>query len=115
MDLFRKWFYKMSQRAWEDGQSGRYNEHKNLAGADQRLAPYELNKIRGTSTPSNDLATDDAPTAVFRVVRAIGGSIVEARRYDPKTERHSTNLYLVQEDEDITESLGKIMTMEALR
>ena len=109
--MLRKWFYKMCMRAQADFNSGRYNE--NTKSADCGATPYGLTpKVR--SIP-DELNTCDAPTTVFRVVKAIGGSIIEARRYDPKTERQNTNLYLVQDGEDLTESLGKVMTMEALR
>ncbi len=76
---------------------------------------YSIPLHKAEMSPATDLNTDSAHTTVFRIVNAIGGSIIETRRYDPKTERNSTNLYIVNDGEDLTESLGKVMTMEALR
>ena len=108
--MFRKWFWKMAKRAWDDHQSGKYAEE---IGSDK--VAYPVHKSVPCTSASDRLATDDAPTTVFRIVNAIGGCIIETRRYDPKTERNSTNLYIVTDGEDLTESLGKVMTMEALK
>ena len=59
---------------------------------------------------------DDAYGAVsFRVVHARGGKIVESMRWDPKTDRETTTVYIIGDDEDFSSSLGKIITMESLK
>ena len=109
--MFRKWFWKMSRRAWDDHTNGKYAEVAN----EVKSRDYSIPLHKAEMSPATDLNTDSAHTTVFRIVNAIGGSIIETRRYDPKTERNSTNLYIVNDGEDLTESLGKVMTMEALR
>lgn len=47
--------------------------------------------------------------------RAAGGMVVETRTYDRKTDRNNQNLHIITHDQDLAESLSKIVTMESLR
>jgi hypothetical protein len=51
----------------------------------------------------------------FSIYNASGGKVIEASRYDTLKDRRRNNLYVIHENEDFTESLGKIITMESLR
>ena len=51
----------------------------------------------------------------FSIYNATGGKVIEASRYDTIKDRRRNNLYVIHENEDFTESLGKIITMESLR
>jgi hypothetical protein len=51
----------------------------------------------------------------FSIYNASGGKVIEASRYDTIKDRRRNNLYVIHENEDFTESLGKIITMESLR
>ncbi len=50
----------------------------------------------------------------FTVYPATGGKVIEFRRYDPRTDRHDTNLYVVTDREELGEELGQIITKESL-
>lgn len=64
----------------------------------------------------NSIASDSDYGAVnFRVYSARGGKIVEANHYDPKTDRGTNSLYVIDDDADFTEEIGKIITMESMR
>lgn len=51
----------------------------------------------------------------FTVQSAIGGTIVEIRHYDRKTDRSSVILHLIPLEEDIALRVGQIVSMEMLR
>lgn len=47
--------------------------------------------------------------------RAAGGMIIETRSYDRIKDRNNQNLHIVTHEQDLAESLSKIVTMESLR
>jgi len=47
--------------------------------------------------------------------RAAGGMVIETRTYDRVKDRQNQNLHIVTHDQDLAESLSKIITMESLR
>jgi hypothetical protein len=51
----------------------------------------------------------------LQVYKANGGVIVETRNYDPRKDENRNSLYVVTEDKDLGEEIGKIITMENLR
>ena len=51
----------------------------------------------------------------FQLYRAAGGYVVETRYYDQKNDRNHNKLYIIRDDQDVGEEIGKIITMESLR
>lgn len=51
----------------------------------------------------------------FRLYPATGGHIVEYSYYDEKTDQNTQALHLIPSDQDLGESISKIMTLEALK
>ena len=51
----------------------------------------------------------------FNLYKASGGFVIETRAYDERTDRNNNKLYVITEDKDVGEELGKIITMESLR
>jgi hypothetical protein len=51
----------------------------------------------------------------FELHKAAGGVVIETRTYDKIKDRVYTKLHIITHDQDIGESLGKIITMESLR
>jgi hypothetical protein len=51
----------------------------------------------------------------FSVMPAQGGTVVQIRNYDRKTDRNNTITHVIPEGEDIAERLGQIVSMELLR
>ena len=47
--------------------------------------------------------------------RAAGGMVIETRTYDRVKDRQNQNLHIVTHEQDLAESLSKIITMESLR
>lgn len=51
----------------------------------------------------------------FTIYNANGGRVVETRRYDRRTDRSSTGLYIVTSEQDFGKEIDKIITMESLK
>jgi hypothetical protein len=51
----------------------------------------------------------------FNVMPAQGGTVVQIRHYDRKTDRHNYITHVIPEGEDISERIGQIVSMELLR
>lgn len=76
---------------------------ENLVGAEQ---PTRL--IESTELDSNQ------PLRIT-IHRAAGGMIIETRSYDRVKDRNNQNLHIVTHEQNLAESLSKIVTMESLR
>ena len=51
----------------------------------------------------------------LQVYKANGGFVIETRRYDRKNDDNRNSMYVITEDKNLGEELGKIITMECLR
>ena len=58
---------------------------------------------------------DTDPILNFRVFSAVGGQVVEFRRYDRKTDRSDTSTYIIHKDDDFGEKISKIANLELLK
>ena len=71
---------------------------------------------RGVSTISaNPSSLDSDATLTFTVYNAIGGKVVEFRRYDRKNDRSDHSVYVIGKEEDFGEKIAKIATLETLK
>ncbi len=62
---------------------------------------------------SDDL--DSRGAMRITIHKAAGGLIVETRTYDDLKDRNHQRLHIVTHEQDLAESLSKILTMESLR
>jgi hypothetical protein len=63
----------------------------------------------------DDCSSIDLPDPIrFKVQTVSGGTVVETRWYDNKGE-HRTKLHIITGDENLSEAIGKIVTMELLQ
>jgi len=66
----------------------------------------------GNDSPSNIELTDPI---IFKVQAVSGGTIVESRWYDYKKDESRVKLHIITQEENLSESIGKIVTMELLQ
>ena len=71
-----------------------------------RPSPVAVNEI--SNSPSVDGMN-------IRVWAATGGHIVEFRKYDEYKDRNTNKMYIIGADQNFSESLSKIVSMEMLR
>lgn len=58
----------------------------------------------------------DLPDPInFKVQAVSGGTIVESRWYDHKKDESRVKLHIITQEENLSESIGKIVTMELLQ
>ena len=67
-----------------------------------------------TSRDSEAVCGDD-PVLNFKVYTAVGGKVVEFRRYDRKSDRNDSTTYIITNDQDFGDRIAKIATMEKLK
>jgi hypothetical protein len=58
---------------------------------------------------------NDDPVLNFKVYTAVGGKVVEFRRYDRKSDRNDSTTYILTNDQDFGDRIAKIATMEKLK
>lgn len=51
----------------------------------------------------------------FNISPATGGYVLDFGYYDSKTDRHYNHLYVVRDDENFSESISHIITLECLK
>ena len=95
MKWFDRWLARRVKKVWEDEQT------VNTIG------------IKAASLVDSDRLGD--PALNFRMHRAETGWIMEVHRYDRKTDRNSRGMHIVNDSEDLGDSIAKIITMETLR
>ena len=83
----------------------------------ERGSAQSINRLSNSLVAGRDNPSIDQPERAiqFTVYNASGGRVVETRRYDKKTDRHTNGLYVINNDTDFGKEIDKIITMEALR
>lgn len=73
--------------------------------------------VPGRLVASRDVepVSENDPILNFRVFSAVGGKVVEFRRYDRQRDRHDTQTYIITNEQDFGERIAKIATMENLK
>jgi len=78
----------------------------------------EVNEKNSIAIRARDVEAgmcDAEPVLNFRVFSAVGGQVVEFRRYDRKTDRSDTSTYIIHKEDDFGEKISKIANLELLR
>ncbi len=108
-----KWFDTWIQRAYNRARSRDEDEPIMLSEGPRRGHGKRLNAVPGNTRVEHNY--DDESVITFKVYGANGGMIVETARYDDKRDHEAIRRYVISEDADLADSLGKIVSMEYLR
>jgi hypothetical protein len=88
-----------------------------LLDSDSR--PGSLGRISVSLADCDVMASDpsiDLPDPIrFRVQQVSGGTVIETKYYDHKKDEERIKLHIVTPEENLSESIGKIVTMELLQ
>jgi hypothetical protein len=84
---------------------------------DWNTASQKSCESTGKLVASRDIEpnVESEPILNFRVFSAVGGKIVEFRRYDRQRDRHETQTYIITNDQDFGDRIAKIATMESIK
>lgn len=88
-----------------------------LLDADSR--PMSRGRISVSVADCDVMESDpsiDLPDPIrFRVQQVSGGTVIETKYYDHKKDEERIKLHIVTPEENLSESIGKIVTMELLQ
>jgi hypothetical protein len=96
-----KWFKKL---LWRWTYEGRELNEENA----------KLSRGLVVSRDIESVCSDD-PILNFKVYSAVGGKVVEFRRYDRHKDHNDTTTYIITNDQDFGDRIAKIATMEQLK
>jgi len=98
MNWFKQLIYRWSQegeRSWYQGGKGSH--------------VTSLPESKSSNDSSFNNATNIA------LFKAVGGHIIKFHFYDEATDEYHETLYIIAEEDDFNNALGKILTLEALK
>jgi len=75
----------------------------------------QSNKVSRGSISVRESDDLDGEPLRFNIFRANGGTVVQTHIYDRQKDRRLQQLHIVGHDQDLGESLNRIITMESLR
>jgi len=87
---------------------------------DEVQVPFDPKRRRGRlSRDDLVLVSDDEIDLTdpirFSVQTVQGGTLIETRWHNEKTDNYERKLHIVTQDENLSEAIGKIVTMELLK
>lgn len=103
MKWFDNWLYGKVRDMWDNShkyETKKYPELKMAIGgglAVERSSPEGDDRIN------------------FELSTAIGGRILNVRRFDPRQDRHETTTYVIPNGEDLAERMVKILNLEMFK
>lgn len=104
---FDKWLYGKVRDMWDNKHKYEaerdYNEARGLKMAIGQTAMIERGSPEGQDRISFELSS------------AVGGRILNVRRYDERKDRHDSQTYVIPTGEDIGERVAKIINLELIK
>lgn len=102
MKWLDQWLYAKIRDMWDNRHKYETNSGLNMAiGASQKVAMDS--RAEGEDRISFDLSS------------AVGGRILNVRRYDSRTDRHNQTTYVIPTGEDIGQRVAKIINLELIK
>jgi hypothetical protein len=109
MKWFDRWFYKKAKQAWENK-----NEYEKDYVEDR------YNTLRGMKMNSSSAMVERGnpegqDRITFELTSAVGGRILNVRRYDDHKDRHDNQTYVIPSGEDVGSRVAKIINLELIK
>lgn len=112
MKWFDRWMYGKVRDMWD-------NRHKYEAQIEE--ADYKnriSNKMSGLQigTAMVERGSAEGQDRIsFELSTAVGGRILNVRRYDDRKDRHDTQTYVIPSGEDVGARVAKILNLELIK
>lgn len=106
MKWFDKWFYRQAKKAWDN--RDRYENDE------QPVSIGKLSMMGQTAMVERGRAEGEGRIS-FELSTAVGGKILNVRRYDERKDVHNTQTYVIPNGEDVGERVAKIINLEQFR
>ena len=108
INWFDRWFYRQCKKAWQMKDS--YEESEN------GLTIKGLNTMAmGQAISAKQAQIEGQDTIHFDLSSAVGGHILNVRRYDDRKDRNDRATYVIASGEDIGARVTKIINLELLK
>ena len=104
MNWFDRWLYRKVRDMWDN--SHKYGEEK-YSTKGLNMASGQLAVERGNPEGQDRIT--------FELTSAVGGRILNVRRYDERKDRHDTQTYVIPSGEDVGSRVAKILNLELLK
>ena len=115
MERFDRWFYKQAKKAWDS--KDRYEmeeESKQILSAKEKRSLNMSGLQIGTAQIERGRAEGEDRIS-FELTSAVGGRILNVRRYDERKDQHATQTYVIPSGEDVGARVAKIINLELLK
>ena len=103
MKLFDRWLYGKVRDMWDNSHKYETDERNIKMATIGAQAMVERGPAEGSDRIS------------FELTSAVGGRILNVRRYDERKDRHDTQTYVIPSGEDIGARVTKIINLELIK
>ncbi len=108
MKWFDRWFYKQAKKAWDNKDEFESEGYINLPKERRMNGLVASQSIEKGRAEGEDRIT-------FELTSAVGGRILNVRRYDPRNDRNDSQTYVIPSGEDVGTRVAKIINLELLK
>lgn len=104
------WLYGKIRDMWD-------NRHKYEADRDYQETKKSrgLNMIGAQAAVLSKASAEGEDRISFELTTAVGGRILNVRRYDQRTDRHDSQTYVIASGEDVGARVAKILNLELIK
>ena len=103
MNWFDQWLYKKTKYLWDN--SHQFENGINKMGT----------ALVGAQTAIDRGYSEGQDRINFELTAAVGGRILNVRRYDDRKDRNETQTYVIPSGEDVGARVAKILNLELLK
>jgi len=107
MKWFDTWLYSKVRDMWD-------NRHKYESMKQEKWLQESTKMAIGQAMVERG-AAEGEDRITFELSTAIGGRIVNVRRYDTKQDRHNNTTYVIPNGEDVGSRVAKIINLEMIK
>jgi len=109
MKLFDKWLYGKVRDMWD-------NKDKYERESQNKWLQDKHNMAIGMGTAMVERGSVEGQDRItFELSSAVGGRILNVRRYDDRKDRHDSQTYVIPSGEDVGARVAKILNLELIK
>jgi len=103
--IFDRWLYRKMRDMWDN--SHKYEKKGWLEETSKMAIGQAVLAERGS--------VEGQERITFELTSAVGGRILNVRRYDERNDRHENQTYVIPSGEDVGSRVAKILNLELLK
>lgn len=113
MKFIDRWLYGKVRDMWDN--QDKYNQYLEEQDYKNRIAQKMSGLSMGTAMAIDRSNPEGEDRISFELSSAVGGRILNVRRYDNKKDRHDQTTYVIATGEDVGARVAKILNLELLK